>query len=62
MFPLCRQCLCVKKVLDTGIASIVNTDIAHKEAGIGQIDAGITHAPLECFAQAIAAPAARVRS
>jgi hypothetical protein len=51
-----------RKVLDTGIAPIINTGIAHKEAGIGQIGAGITRAPLECFAQAIAALATRVRT
>ena len=51
-----------RKVLDTGIAPIINTGIAHKEAGIGQIGAGITRAPLECFAQAIAALATRVRA
>ena len=49
-----------RKVLDSGIAPIINTGIAHKEAGVGQIGAGITHAPLECFAPAIAALAARV--
>lgn len=44
-----------RKVLDTGIAPIINTGIAHRQAGVGQIGAGITHAPLECFSQAIAA-------
>jgi hypothetical protein len=39
---------------------IINTGIAHKEAGVGQIGAGITRAPLECFARGIAALAARV--
>jgi hypothetical protein len=42
-----------RKVLDTGIAPIINTGIAHKDAGVGQIGAGITRAPLECFALAI---------
>ena len=42
-----------RKVLDTNIAPIINTGIAHREAGVGQIGAGITRAPLECFAQAI---------
>jgi hypothetical protein len=42
-----------RKVVDTGIAPIINTGIAHREAGIGQIGAGITRAPLACFAQAI---------
>jgi hypothetical protein len=49
-----------RKVLDSGIGPIINTGIAHKEAGIGQIGAGITRAPLECFAHAIGALAARV--
>jgi len=55
-----RVDLLARKVLDSGIAPIINTGIAHKEAGVGQIGAGITHAPLECFAPAIAALAARV--
>lgn len=42
-----------RKVVDTGIAPVINTGIAHKEAGIGQVGAGITRAPLECFEQAI---------
>ena len=49
-----------RKVVDTGIAPIINTGIAHREAGIGQIGAGITRAPLACFAQAIVALADRV--
>jgi hypothetical protein len=44
-----------RKVVDTGLLPIINTGIAHQEAGIGQIGAGITRAPLACFAQAIAA-------
>jgi hypothetical protein len=47
-------------VVDTGIAPIINTGIAHREAGIGQIGAGITRAPLACFAKAIVELAARV--
>jgi hypothetical protein len=49
-----------RKVVDTGIAPIINTGIAHREAGVGQIGAGITRAPLACFAQAIVALADRV--
>ena len=44
-----------RKVVDTGIAPVINTGIAHKDAGVGQVGAGITRAPLECFAQAIGA-------
>jgi len=50
-----------RKVLDTNIMPIINTGIAHKEAGVGQIGAGITRAPLDCFTQGIAALAASVR-
>ena len=38
-----------RKVVDTGILPIINTGIAHSEAGVGQIGAGITRAPLACF-------------
>jgi hypothetical protein len=44
-----------RKVVDTGLCPVINTGIAHREAGIGQIGAGITRAPLGCFAQAVAA-------
>lgn len=48
----------VRKVMDTGILPIINTAIAHKDAGIGMIGAGITHPPIEAFQKAIAALAA----
>ena len=43
----------VRKVVDTGIRPVVTTGIAHKQAGIGQIGAGIAKAPLACFAGAL---------
>jgi hypothetical protein len=51
-----------RKVVDTGIAPIINTGIAHRQAGIGQIGAGITRAPLACFAKAIRALAEQVEA
>ncbi len=45
----------MRKVVDSGILPVINTGIAHKQAGIGQIGAGITNAPLACFTQAITA-------
>ena len=45
----------IRKVIDTGIEPVINTGIAHREAGIGQIGAGITHAPIGCFSQAVLA-------
>jgi hypothetical protein len=42
----------VRKVEETGILPLINTAIAHQEAGIGMIGAGITHPPVEVFHQA----------
>ena len=45
----------VRKVVDTGIAPVINTGIAHREPGVGQVGAGIVRAPMECFTQALEA-------
>ena len=42
-------------VADSGVLPIINTGIAHREAGVGQIGAGITTAPMVCFTGAVAA-------
>ena len=44
-----------RKVADRGIVPVMDTGIAHRAPGIGQIGAGISHAPIECFVQAIEA-------
>ena len=44
-----------RRVADTGVLPIVNTGIAHRDAGIGQIGAGITAAPMDCFVEAVRA-------
>ena len=49
----------VRKVVDTGIRPVVTTGIAHKEAGIGQIGAGIVRVPMECYTRALEALALR---
>lgn len=43
----------VLKVSETDILPVINTGIAHKKAGIGQIGAGIVRAPKEVFLSAI---------
>lgn len=43
----------VRKVVETGITPIINTGIAHKKAGIGQVGAGTVKVPLECFEKAL---------
>lgn len=44
----------VRLVMETGILPRLNTGIAHKQAGIGMVGAGIVHAPQGCFADAMA--------
>lgn len=43
----------IRKVLQTGVAPVINTGIAHKMPGIGQVGAGIVRAPLACFERAL---------
>jgi hypothetical protein len=50
----------IRKVLQTGKAPVINTGIAHKEPGVGQVGAGIVRAPLACFEQALAGFAQRM--
>lgn len=45
----------IRQVVQTGILPIINTAIAHKDAGIGMIGAGITHPPMEAFEKALLA-------
>jgi hypothetical protein len=45
----------ILKVCETGITPIINTGIAHKDGGIGQIGAGYVSAPKECFETALEA-------
>ncbi|KOE82696.1 hypothetical protein ACS86_07635 [Vibrio alginolyticus] len=51
-----------RKVADNGVLPIINTGIAHKQAGVGQIGAGITTAPMQCFVDALCALDAQRRS
>lgn len=48
----------VRKVVETGILPVINTGMAHKEPGIGQVGAGIVNAPMDCFSKALNAFAA----
>ena len=45
----------VRKVVKTGITPRVNTGIAHRRAGVGQVGAGLVRPPMECFEQAVEA-------
>ena len=45
----------LRLVVQTGILPQINTGIASKRAGIGQIGAGLVNPPLECFTSAVVA-------
>ncbi|MFN8458499.1 MAG: DUF1116 domain-containing protein [Anaerolineae bacterium] len=45
----------IRKVVETGITPRVNTGIAHKEAGVGQIGAGLVRPPMSIFEDALVA-------
>jgi len=45
----------VRKVAATGIQPAINTGIAHREPGVGQVGAGVARAPLACFDLALMA-------
>ena len=45
----------IRKVVETGIKPVINTGIAHKDPGVGQVGAGIVHPPMKCFEDALEA-------
>ena len=45
----------VLKVIATGTLPIINTGMAHKVAGIGQVGAGLVSPPMDCFKKALLA-------
>ena len=50
----------IRLVVETGLAPTINTGIAHREPGVGQVGAGVVRAPMACFEQALLALADRV--
>ena len=45
----------IRLVVETQIRPVINTGIAHKEAGIGQVGAGVVYPPMKCFEDALEA-------
>jgi uncharacterized protein DUF1116 len=43
----------VRRVVDSNVLPIINTGIAHKEAGVGQVGAGLVRPPMRCFTEAL---------
>jgi len=50
----------IRKVVETGSTPIINTGMAHKEAGVGQVGAGTVRASLGSFEKALVAYAKAV--
>ena len=44
-----------REVVHTHVLPVVNTGIAHREPGVGQIGAGLVEPPMEAFAGAVRA-------
>lgn len=49
----------IRKVVETGITPVINTGVAHRKPGIGQIGAGLLRADPDLFRRALAAFAER---
>lgn len=52
----------IRKVVELGILPRINTGIAHRQAGVGQIGAGLALPPMEAFEKALMAYAERYLS
>ena len=52
----------IRKVVQTGISPIIDTAIAHREAGHPIIGAGLVRAPMDCFKRALVAFGERYRA
>ena len=50
----------IRLVVESGIVPTINTGIAHREPGIGQVGAGVVKAPPTCFERALVAFAERM--
>jgi hypothetical protein len=51
----------VRRVVATGLLPVINTGMAHREPGVGQVGAGVVRPPRECFDKALLALAERVK-
>ena len=49
----------IRRVVELGITPRINTGIAHREAGVGQVGAGLVRPPISVFEDALVAFADR---
>ncbi len=52
----------IRAVVESGMTPTINTGIAHKRPGVGQVGAGVVRAPMKCFEDALAALAERLEA
>jgi hypothetical protein len=45
----------IRKVVEKGITPRVNTGVAHKDPGVGQVGAGLARPPMSVFEEAVVA-------
>jgi hypothetical protein len=45
----------IRRVVELGITPRINTGIAHKDAGVGQVGAGLVRPPMSIFEDALVA-------
>jgi len=45
----------IKKVVEKNLPPFIDTGVAHKDPGVGQVGAGLCDAPMEVFTKAIVA-------
>lgn len=50
----------VLRVVELGVLPLINTGIAHRQPGVGQVGAGTVPPPLDCFLQAVRAYAEQI--
>jgi Protein of unknown function (DUF1116) len=50
----------IRLVVETGIMPTINTGVAHKKPGVGQVGAGVVKAPRGCFETALVAFAQKI--
>ncbi len=58
-FQGCPTGIDIRKVVEKGITPRINTGVAHKEAGVGQVGAGLVRPPMSMFEEALIAFAER---
>ena len=50
----------IRLVVETGLMPTINTGVAHKNPGVGQVGAGVVKAPRGCFEKALEAFAGKM--